>query len=88
MRRQSVPGSDANCVTAVGIGRSTPDGLRSGLNTPEGIAGSALEAGRIPDGRRMRYPPSRRDRPEKTVNQQENSKIPDDRPLAVFCDFD
>jgi 2-hydroxy-3-keto-5-methylthiopentenyl-1-phosphate phosphatase len=58
------------------------------LNAPKGFAESALEAGRIPDGRRMRYPPSRRDRPEKTVNQQENSKIPDDRPLAVFCDFD
>ncbi len=43
---------------------------------------------RIPEVMRMRYPPSRRRRPENVVKEQENRIIPDDRPLAVFCDFD
>jgi 2,3-diketo-5-methylthio-1-phosphopentane phosphatase len=45
-------------------------------------------AGRIPDGGRMRYPPSRHDCPENHVTELENPKLPDDRPLAIFCDFD
>ena len=36
----------------------------------------------------MRYPPSRCERPENPVKEQENPTIPDDRPLAIFCDFD
>jgi len=37
---------------------------------------------------RMRYPPFRPDRPENPVKELENSTIPADRPLAIFCDFD
>jgi 2,3-diketo-5-methylthio-1-phosphopentane phosphatase len=48
----------------------------------------ALRAGRIPDDMRMRYPHSRRDRPENPLEKQENSTIPDGRSLAIFCDFD
>jgi 2,3-diketo-5-methylthio-1-phosphopentane phosphatase len=43
----------------------------------------------------MRYPPSRRDRPENPLSLENLSQqsspaavIPSDRPLAVFCDFD
>ena len=36
----------------------------------------------------MRYPPCRRDRPEKIVSEKTIPPIPSDRPLLVFCDFD
>jgi 2-hydroxy-3-keto-5-methylthiopentenyl-1-phosphate phosphatase len=36
----------------------------------------------------MRYPPSRHDRPENPLKEQENPTIPGGRSLAIFCDFD
>lgn len=82
-RPQPNPEHDANCVTDVEF---RPVVVPSKIS--RGDSGSRLGAGRIPDGRRMRYPPSRRDRPEKPLKEPENPTIPADRPLAIFCDFD
>lgn len=67
-------------------------GRRLGCRSRIGLAPWGLEildrAGHIPGVRRMRYPPSRHDRPEKLLSEIIKPTLPGNRPLVIFCDFD